>query len=210
MLCSLCSNECQIIDTPKRKFYNCPKCDFIFVDDIHIVSQEIEKARYLNHNNNFENLGYVNMFEDFLKKTFNNDFTNIKTALDYGCGTEPVLAKILNTKGVKTEYYDPYFFPKKIFINKKYDLIISTEVIEHIREPLKIFDLFSNHINSNGKLALMTYFHPRDKKQFLNWWYIQDITHISFYSEITIKFIAEKFGFKFLWSDGKNKILFSK
>jgi 2-polyprenyl-3-methyl-5-hydroxy-6-metoxy-1,4-benzoquinol methylase len=35
------------------------------------------------------------------------------------------------------EIYDSYFSPEKVFLGKKYNLITSTEVFEHLDDPLR-------------------------------------------------------------------------
>lgn len=206
MKCKICSSETEAFEVKDKKYYFCNNCDFVFLDKRFIVSPEKEKTRYLKHENSIENKGYVLMFEEFICKIKRHK-KDLKTALDFGSGPKAVLKQMLEGKGIKTDSYDIYFSPEKVFENKKYDLITCTEVLEHLKEPLEVIKILKEHLNKKGMLAIMTLFHPNNKLKFKDWWYITDETHISFYTEKTFGYIARKLGFKILFSDKKNTIL---
>ena len=161
------------------------------MDEKKIVLPEKEKQEYLHHNNTPENEGYVAMFKDFIEKCIDPYQDKIKAALDFGCGPGPVLAGLLKEKGFEVDIYDKYFAPEKIFENKKYDLITSTEVLEHLADPLETLKTLKNHLNKNGILAIMTLFHPNNEEGFKKWWYRRDSTHISFYRPKTFEILAK-------------------
>lgn len=204
--CKICSHESRTITIPKSeiKYHTCAFCEFIFIDDGNLLSKEEEKSRYRKHDNTLENKGYVNMLNDFIEKSVAPYKDTIKRVLDFGCGHEPVLKTLLKDKGLDVDIYDKFYAPDKVYINNKYDLITATEVLEHLTDPLYIFDLFRNLLNINGIISVMTHFHPRDDKIFTDWWYRRDRTHISFYTPKTIGYLARKFGLKLLQCDGKN------
>ena len=91
------------------------------------------------------------MFREFVKGYIIPYKNRIKTELDFGCGPTPVLADILKKHGFEVDIYDIFFAPVKSYINKQYDLITSTEVIEHLSDPLKILHLLKNRLNNNGR-----------------------------------------------------------
>ncbi|MBU0686785.1 MAG: class I SAM-dependent methyltransferase [Candidatus Margulisbacteria bacterium] len=207
MECKICSGEAKTIYDCQFdiNYYCCPSCDFIFIDELKIISPEKEKESYSLHNNTPDNEGYVNMFRDFIEKSVAPYQKRIKTALDFGCGPGPVLAALLKEKGFQVDIYDKYFAPEKVYQNKKYDLITATEVMEHLKDPLKTLKLLKEHLNTNGILAIMTLFHPQDEEKFKDWWYRRDLTHISFYTPKTFEFIAKQLGMKVLMSDEKRE-----
>lgn len=182
----------------------------MFKDQKHIVDTAQELKVYQQHNNSEENLGYVQMFEDFMQQTFMPYQDKIKDVLDFGSGPTPVLASLLAKKGFRTDHYDKFFAPEKCYEEKTYDLITSTEVIEHIYDVHEVMDLFYRHLRQGGFLALMTQFHPTSQEAYLKWWYRRDPTHISFFTPKTFQVLAKEHGFMLLFNDNKKLILLQK
>ena len=208
MKCKLCNNRVR-----KRKdrprYYQCPVCDLIFLDRKFILDKEEEKDRYSQHNNTCENEGYVNMFRDFIDKTIIPYREDIDSALDFGCGPGPVLAQLLIDMGIKTDIYDPYFYPDQVYQENKYDLITSTEVFEHLQHPYEIIIKLKKHLKAGGILAVMTRLHD-NVDQFSNWWYLKDPTHITFYSSETFDWIAENLSFDLTYCDNDRTVVLKK
>lgn len=48
----------------------------------------------------------------------------------------------------------------------------------------------------DGILRIMNILHPKDKERFVEWYYIRDMSHISFYTPKTMEVIVEKVGLK--------------
>lgn len=211
--------HCKICQQPTHHFfddymhcdtYHCKSCQYIFKDPTAIITKDKELKVYQQHNNTEENLGYVAMFQDFMEKTFLPFREEIDTVLDFGSGPNPVLASLLTKQGFQTEYYDKFFAPKKVFEGKQYDLITSTEVIEHIDDVQEVMTLFSQHLKPQGYLALMTQFHPDDENDYLNWWYRRDPTHISFFRPHTFDVLSRQHNFTLCYHDDKKLILLQK
>jgi 2-polyprenyl-3-methyl-5-hydroxy-6-metoxy-1,4-benzoquinol methylase len=134
----------------------------------------------------------------------------VKNALDFGCGEGGVLATLLQNDGIKCDKYDLFYFYDKSYKTKKYDLILSTEVFEHLSNPIDVLKELLGCLNDGGYLLLMSSFHPNDDEKFLKWYYIQDITHIGFFSMKTFEYIAKEFGLKVVRDNHKNIVLFQK
>lgn len=180
------------------------------MDDMYLLSHKEEKKRYLEHNNTLKNKGYKEMLKKFIESGVSpyikrSDKKNLQV-LDFGCGPGPVLKLLLEKKDIAVDIYDPYFFPDKVYLNKRYDLITATEVVEHLKNPLFAWDLYVEHLRKNGCLAVMTLFHP-GVENFLNWWYRNDPTHICFYSKKTFQWIETKYPFKIMHSNDYNIIV---
>jgi len=212
MHCKLCHQPLSsFYDEPMQcETYHCKACEFIFKDEASVVTQDKELKIYEQHNNSEENLGYVAMFQDFMDKTFLPYREEITSVLDFGSGPTPVLANLMLRNGFEVEKYDKFFSPEKVYENKLYDLITSTEVIEHIADVPEVMQLFSAHLNPKGYLALMTQFHTNEKADYLNWWYRRDPTHISFFRPHTFEVLAKVYGFELLFHDEKKLILLQK
>lgn len=186
-----------------RRFMRCPDCDLIFVPESYHLSPENEKARYRLHNNTLSNEGYVRMFREKIA-LIQEHCPGIKSVLDYGCGPEPVLAQLLRREGFECDVYDPFFFPE--LPEGSFDLVISTEVFEHFRDIRAELCRIHSFLNSGGFLAVMTSFHDA-VRDFGDWWYVSDPTHICFFGMRTFERIAKEFGFGIVYGDEKNFVI---
>lgn len=214
MNCNICgtkvSKEIKVKNRSWEKlYYHCENCDLIFIDQTHILKSDEELERYRSHNNSTEDPVYLAYFEKFISFAFNG-LKNISQILDYGSGPEPVLATVLKKQGYFVDIYDKYFSPEKVYKDKKYDMIVSTEVFEHIWDPIPVLKELKMHIKENGYMVIMTNFHTAKKLEFKRWWYIQDPTHISFYSPKTFSYIAKTLDFNIINNNDRNIIVFQK
>jgi SAM-dependent methyltransferase len=187
----------------KRNYLQCPICGLVFVPGSFHLSLEDETARYLLHENTLSNEGYVRMFLEKIA-LIKQYCPGIHSVLDYGCGPEPVLAKLMERDGFDCDTYDPYFFPG--YPEKKYDLVISTEVFEHFRDVRAELKRIKSLLDAGGFLAVTTLFHDT-AGNFGEWWYISDPTHICFFGIRTFDWIGKEFGLKILFTDKKNFII---
>ena len=211
MKCKICDNETDIFDDPqlKKSYFVCSKCLCIGLNPSHYLSLEKEQGQYSHHQNSLENQGYVQMFEDFLDY-FWNDLPFNQNSLDFGSGPTPVLAELLSRRNVNVDCYDKFYQPLKCFENKEYDFMTSTEVFEHLDDPISTLTLLAQHLRPKGLLAIMTLFHHNDQTHFLSWWYRRDPTHIVFYTPKTLEVLAEKCGFTVIKTDGKRIAVLQK
>ena len=212
MKCKICSAETDAFydDVLQSDFFHCAPCEFIFKDDTKIVSEEVEREHYRNHDNGFDSPGYVAMFRDFIEQCVTPYKNGILTALEFGCGPGPVLAALLEEEGFTVDKYDKFFQPEPVYENKTYDLITATEVIEHIAQPMEVFSFFHRHLGPGGILALMTRFHADTPEDFTRWYYRLDTTHIAFFRPKTFEVMAERSGFDLLHTDGKKMAVLQK
>lgn len=180
------------------------------MDDSKRVSFDKEKEIYDLHENSIECEGYVKMFQNFLSSAV-MPFKSSGVALDFGSGPEPVLTQLIKRDyDFQIDNYDLHYQPEKVYIGKKYDVIVSTEVVEHLPNPMEVFRLFHEQLKDGGILAFMTLFHGNDEDEFLKWWYRRDKTHISFFTVNTLEHIAKSIGFEVIYTDGKRMCTFRK
>ncbi len=209
--CLICGSETtSIIDSQIRVTHShCDNCGFIYKNKDFHLSLDVEHENYKMHNNSFESEGYVQIFVDLV-----NDYIkplNIKgKVLEFGSGPGPVLKELLIREGYDVFDFDPFFNKNLLYLQHKYQLITSTEVVEHFVEPLKEFEHLSNLLEKDGYLLLMTRLRTMDSKEFLNWWYRRDLTHISFYTIDTFKEIGKRNGLELVKSNNVNVIIFKK
>ncbi|MFH1825728.1 MAG: class I SAM-dependent methyltransferase [bacterium] len=205
-ICKICSKPTETIHDEQygHNYYFCPDCEFIFLDESKIITPDQEKKEYGFHQNSFDNAGYVQMLRDFIEQSVLPFKACLKTALDFGSGPGPVLAELLRQEGLRTEIYDKHFAPDKTALNKKYDLITATEVLEHLKDPLTTLKHLKSLLNPKGIIAVMTLFHPNNEAEFKKWWYRRDSTHIAFYTPKTFAQLAQLAGLIILLVDKKN------
>ena len=127
--------------------------------------------------------------------------------LDFGCGPGPALAEMFKEAGFCMDLYDPIFFPQKPSSSKKYDFITCTEVIEHFYDPFNEFIKLDRMLAKNGIFAVMTNFYD-ESINFEDWYYRKDPTHVVFYTEQTLQYIAKEMSWKF--EIPSNNIVFFK
>lgn len=207
--CPLCSNTKSffyLTGPDSRKYNVCNFCKLIFTETRHLPSTQEEIKRYLEHNNDIQFPGYVN----FLNQAIEPVLPYINTAqqgLDYGCGPTPTLSVMLKQKGISCDDYDPLFFPE--LPDKTYDFIFATECFEHFFFPAKELARLDNLLEPGGLLVVMTELWTT-AEAFRNWYYVNDLTHVSFYHQHTFNYIAKKYGLKQLESKNKRIVLFKK
>jgi SAM-dependent methyltransferase len=214
--CKICNSRTNRIERHFRKraesrFYrHCPECDFVSLEEQHIITSEEEFEVYERHENSINDPRYVEFFMKFIDDAIIDHIEpNEIECLDFGSGPEPVLAELLENKfGWQVDIYDKFYSREKVYKDNTYDLITSTEVAEHLDDPLHYFRLFKRLLRPDGLLSIMTLFHP-GSNDFANWFYINDPTHISFFSEKTMEVISEIIGLDILYCDNHRYVTFS-
>ncbi|MCH4890726.1 class I SAM-dependent methyltransferase [Acidaminobacter sp. JC074] len=209
MKCKICKGDTYILfdEQFKMDYHRCKACGFIYADPKHHATLEDEKEEYNRHNNSIEDEGYVNMFKRFM--TAFEPFVSGKVLLEYGSGPEPVFSEVLRRQGYEVTSYDPFYLPDEAYLNKKYDIITSTEVFEHFSEPYKEFEKLDGLLKEEGIMAIMTQF-PKDDDHFKKWWYRRDITHISFFTVESFKSLAKDFHYELMYHNEKDYMILKK
>ncbi|MGI8670635.1 MAG: class I SAM-dependent methyltransferase [Aridibacter sp.] len=191
LLCSFKDHEFFFKDK-FRAYRRCNVCSIIFVPKEFHVSKDDEKARYEEHNNDSDDIRY----RDFLERItipIKSRFTKGAKGLDFGCGSTNLLANVFKESGFEMEVYDPFYEMDRSVLDKKYDFIVSTEVIEHLSDPLPEFEKLFAMLKANGVLGVMTRLYD-DSIDFKTWHYKNDRTHIGFYSIETFDWLTKKIG----------------
>jgi len=209
--CHICQQETIVFTHEKTSitYYHCKSCEYIFKSPENYQDFEAQKERYNLHENNDEDAGYIAYFQRFL------DFTlplvsRPRSALDFGCGRTSLLASLLDKEGIACDYYDPIYHTDTLVEGKKYDLIVSTEVFEHLHQPSRVFEDLLEKLHTGGYLAIQTEFHSNDIDSFQKWWYPQDSTHIVFFRAKTFEVLSKNFGCVLLAENGKNMVIIKK
>jgi len=197
MNCLLCTEPSVklFLEVDDKIYWKCEYCLFIFLDFKFRLSSLEEKSRYREHNNDMHNSDY----RLFLSKLFEPLKVRLgarSRGLDFGCGPGPALAEMFKEEGYQMDIYDPFFFKDDVVFSKKYDFITCTEAIEHFFEPAKELKRLDSILVKEGFLGLMTTF-LTDEKDFGQWYYRKDPTHVAFYQPKTFEVIASMMGWSY-------------
>lgn len=178
----------------QRRYRRCAACALIHLDPAHHLSAGEEHERYLLHENDADDHGYVSFLER-LAEPMMERLPPRARGLDFGCGPTPVLSEMLTAARFPCAAYDPFFAPDETLLDKRYDFITCSEVVEHVHDPARVFATLRRMLAPGGILGVMTMFHPGEDA-FADWWYRRDPTHVCFYNEATMRWIGERHGWK--------------
>lgn len=212
MKCHICSKVTPtFLDEKSGISYGyCQSCAYIFKSEEQHQSIEAQKSRYDLHENSEEDPGYQAYFQRFLDFVLPHMTNSVHRALDFGCGRSSLLSQMLENEGYVCDFYDPVYHPDRSYQEQTYDFIVSTEVFEHLHDPLEVFKHLITLLNKNGYLAIQTQFHPNEIEAFKKWYYHLDPTHIVFFTPNTFKVLSEMFGCRYLGDNGKNMVVIQK
>ena len=170
-------------------YAHCPHCKGISMDRDLLLSPQVEIDRYRQHNNDVEDPRYRNFVRPLVNLIVSNH-TPPEKGLDFGAGPGPVITRMLNDRGFQVALYDPFFHPDMRVLQDRYDFIVSCEVIEHFYDPRASFELLKSLLGPNGVLYCRTTL-VSDDTDFPRWHYRHEDTHVFFYHEKTIAWIAD-------------------
>lgn len=190
--CPLCdSNKVQpYYSNENASYLCCSDCDLIFLPKRFHLNNIDEKSRYDLHQNNANDVGY----RQFLSAIFNpveKYLDSNSKGLDFGCGPGPTLSLMFEEAGHSVDLFDKYYQNNSSVFSNQYDFISATEVLEHLSHPQMELDRLISMLNPHGVLAVMTQILTK-KVDFATWYYKNDPTHIAFFSEKTLQFLANK------------------
>lgn len=177
-----------------RAYGRCERCQATFLLPAHLPTAEAEHAEYALHRNTGDDAGY-RQFLQRLAEPLLQRLAPRRHGLDFGCGPGPVLADLLRAAGHTVALYDPFFQPDTAALQARYDFITCTEVIEHFHQPAAEFRRLDEMLHPGGWLALMTRFQTDDAR-FAQWHYRRDPTHVVFYREHTLHWLAQHHGWR--------------
>ncbi len=211
MQCPICSQGCSPFTDKKlhTHYYHCKACHFIFKSPDHYQGYDEQKERYDLHQNEEFSKGYRAYFKRFMDFVLPLAGTP-ESALDFGCGATSLLAKMMTEEGIDCDFYDPIYHTRTTYQDKKYDLIVSVEVFEHLHHPKEVFEHLLSKLNEGGYLAIQTQFHYNAIESFLNWYYRLDPTHITFFDPETFRSLADLYGCEYRGDNGKNMVVIQK
>jgi len=173
-----------------RRFAECRSCDLVFQQGGYL-SPEAERDRYSQHNNDPDDTQY-RAFLNRLAGPLVQKLPSGAEGLDFGCGPGPTLSRMLREKGYPTAEYDPYFFPHASLLERKWDFVTATEVLEHLQLPGEVLAGIASILRPGGLFAVMTRV-LTPEIEFSTWWYVRDESHVCFWRPRTFSWLAERY-----------------
>lgn len=202
-ICPLChsSHLSLFCQDKRRSYFRCNQCALVSVPAGQHLSAEAEKAVYDQHDNSTADEGY----KTFLRRTWEplkqalqvrhgQDLSHL-AGLDFGCGEGAVLSQVAAEDGARVANYDLYYHPDTQVLERQYDFVTMTEVIEHIADAAAIVATLNKLLKPGAILAVMTK-RVLDADAFSRWHYKHDPTHICFYSDDTFQWLAVEQGWR--------------
>jgi hypothetical protein len=116
------------------------------------------------------------------------------TILDYGCGTG-LMVTFMQDAGIDCDGYDPYngYYADVLSLKKDYDVIVLTEVIEHLTAPFAELAEIKEFCHPGSKIMIET--------SFTDWLtehdeYIEPkVGHCTIFSHAGLDHLMAQFGF---------------
>ena len=75
------------------------------------------------------------------------------------------------------------------------------EVFEHISNPKNLLLNLKKYLNNKGRIIIKTVVVPKNP---INFWYLRDITHVSFISVKGMKILGDLCGFSVFYDEKKS------
>ena len=191
----------------RRDYYQCSNCQLVFVPPEQHLSAEQEKREYDRHQNDAGDLGY-RRFLNRLLTPLEACLTPGAKGLDFGAGPGPTLSVMFEERGYPMEIYDPFYAPGRDVLRRRYDFVTATEVLEHLSSPRQVMAQLSEMLEPGGYLGFMTK-RVKNHAAFTHWHYIQDPTHVAFFSQDTFAWWASRHGFE-LTFPGQDTVIMQK
>ncbi len=204
--CPICQSTSFLFTEDRfRKFFRCEFCESIFVPSEYWPDAKAEKARYDEHQNDVNDAGYQ-LFVRPIIEAITSHFTKHHRGLDYGAGPGPVVTKLLRDLDYSIDLYDPFYYNDKELLNFQYDYLVASEVVEHFHHPLENFKKMKKLLLPGGKIFIFTHLYE-DSIPFQNWYYKNDLTHVIFFTNKSMHYLAERLGFSKITIDKRLIIL---
>ena len=175
-----------------RDYFKCRECELVHLHPSQRLSLRSEHERYELHRNDATDPGYVRFLERLALPLIERLPAGAR-GIDFGCGPAPVLSTLLSAAGFPCVAYDPLFAPDTAPLSERYDFVTCSEVVEHAYDPSALFATLDRLVRPEGLIGVMTRFHGLEAP-FATWWYKRDPTHVAFYSEATMRWIARHHG----------------
>ena len=212
-MCPLClSKEVFVVFESERKnlervYKRCLNCRLLYVPEKYHLSSVEQKKRYLEHNNDVDDLDYQNFLFP-LKQAMIPYIKPHSYGIDFGAGPGPALVNMFSDDGFHMALYDLFFHTDRSVLAHFYDFVVMSETAEHFESPGLEFQVINDLLKKGGVMGVMTSI-LYESIDLEKWYYRMDPTHVAFYSPETMDWIAKEHNWK-LHLPSKNICIFQK
>lgn len=191
--CPLCTAEgaAEFHREKGRDYWRCHVCHLVFLSPPQRPSLDEQVARYALNRSSANDPEYLTLQSQFAHAVIERVPVG-SVGLDYGGGRTGALASMLSRSGRPTVAYDPVFHPDESLLGVRYSFITCSRVMEHLHDPHGLLERLERLLASRGVLGIMTGLY-RHGMTFGEWWYRRDPSHVCFYHENTMHWIAGEF-----------------
>ena len=199
MRCKICNQNNdkifsgKILKKYEVKYYHCKTCAFLQTEEPHWLDEAYSESINISDTGYMQrNLMLSKKLTVLLTTIFDKDGRYLDFAGGYG-----VFVRMMRDIGF--DFYWDDKFTKNLFSRsfefnnkEKYEAITSFESFEHFVEPLEEIEKM---LKVSKNIIFSTELLPSSLPKPEDWWYygLEHGQHISFYSEKTLVFIAEKY-----------------
>lgn len=198
MRCKICNCESVLFDKAvvlakhEIHYYRCSHCGFVQTEDPYWLSEAYSDAIADSDIGLIARNIHLSSIVDTILKILNPS----SEILDYG-GGYGMFVRMMRDKGWDFEWYDEYcqnLFAKGHEMKQgHYDVATSFEVLEHLPNPMEVFERLFLLADT---LICTTEVLPHHPPKIKDWWYYATETgqHIAFYTKESLQVVANKFG----------------
>lgn len=136
------------------------------------------------------------------------DLPSLDACVDFLCHSIPRLPE-----GERIAGWDPFFPCDAGLEEGRADLVLCLEVAEHFERPLEGFAGLARSCAAGGHVAVGTLPIPDGMgipQEFKGWWYKDDRTHVSFYTERSMAACGGSCGLRYLGKASPRIFMFQK
>jgi 2-polyprenyl-3-methyl-5-hydroxy-6-metoxy-1,4-benzoquinol methylase len=214
--CKICRNETKkifsktVLQKYNADYFKCSVCGFVQTSEPVWIKEAYHSAITAL------DIGLIsrNLYlKTSISKMIDVLFPESSLMLDYG-GGYGMFVRMMRDSGYNFYRQDIYCenlfavnFDIEDIPNRKFDLLTSFEVFEHLVDPMKEIEKMFAYSDT---LIFSTNLYPESISDFEKWWYVSPLTgqHIAFYNRQTLEYIAQKFN-KQMYTNGNNLHLFT-
>ncbi len=212
--CKICGTtsslafNAEVLNKYDVKYFKCTYCDYLFTEQPYWLEEAYKSPINISDTGIMSrNIYFSKIVSSIIYFCFDKNSEFLDYAGGYG-----IFTRLMRDIGFDFYWHDE--FAKNLLSrgfemknnSKKFELITAFEVFEHLPNPAEEIQKMRKLSDS---ILFSTVTLPSSVPE-KNWWYyaFEHGQHISFYSEKTLKLIAEKFGMNFY--PMKNIFLFTK
>ena len=201
MICKICNSNTQQIFTSKIlkkydvKYFKCDNCGYLFTEEPFWLEEAYSRSINLSDTGLLDrNIYFSKVLSVLIYFYFNKNGIFLDYAGGYG-----VFTRLMRDIGFDFYWHDPYTqnlfangFEKDTKPDSKFELITAFEVFEHLINPKEELEKMLHYSNT---IVFSTELMPKEIPDPKEWWYygFNHGQHISFYSEKTLRTLANQF-----------------